>query len=291
MIRFRAREDREGPARTPWADTHHAAGRLLSYFLAVRVLLSACRLWPELFVDFSVVAVPSSVPDRDSPAIRRSAAGIVNRMTRDAAALYRRHAADLQALGLDERIRDITHPRRFAPIVHAEVLVDDHIRRGERADAARGDEPSPYFREAQFGRYIGSSKPTCRLCALYFAAHPDDVQVRPSHGNLYHNWRAADVRADDANVTVADEQRRAALEQVVVGIRNDAVRALRNQSAARNWFDSNNTPSNPLQSTDRGDYSTASITAAFDSLSVYDDSTSPSYSREATPTLLRAQFE
>ena len=168
--------------------------------------------------------------------------------------LYRRNAPYLHTLGLDDKIKKVTHHRFFKPIVHAEILVDDCIRRSDRLDSLYGHEPSPFFNEAQFGRYIGSSKPLCRLCALYFAAQSVDasgVKVRASHHNLYYNWRAPDVFEDDD--MEVDSQRRSTLEQMVKTVRNETFRAIRNKGVVRNVFDSNNSPSDlPPGSTDRG---------------------------------------
>ncbi|KAK0612079.1 hypothetical protein B0T14DRAFT_531565 [Immersiella caudata] len=253
FIRDKCQGDREGPATTHWSDVHHALGRLLSYFFAVKVLISARKLWPELFADFTVVSIPSSRPDRKSPDIRKSASKIISRMTNKSDILneYRRNADDLQRWGLDEKIVEVTDPDAFKPIVHAEVLLDDALRREDRRNLATGEERVRFYRESEFGRYISSSKPTCRLCALYFEAHPDRVQVRPSHHNLYYNWRAPDVFASDDEA--AEAQRNAVLQRMTTILRDETFAAIRNRSATHRPFDSNNTPSNVplLMSTDR----------------------------------------
>lgn len=265
FIRDKCRGDREGPATTHWSDIHHAIGRLLSYYFAVKVMISACRLWPELFVDFTVIPVASSRPDRKSPDIRKSAAKIIPRMTNKADIMnaYRRNAENLQRWGLDSNIAEVTEPEVFKPIVHAEVLVDDALRREARLNEATGEEAVRFFRESEFGRYIGSSKPTCRLCALYFEAHPDRVQVRQSHHDLYVNWRAPDIFLSDGyDVEV---QRNAVLERMVVTMRDLTFSAIKNRSAIHRSFDSNNTPSGVPHalSTDR----TSSVAAVDNDLS------------------------
>lgn len=68
-------------ADSPWSEVRHALGRLLSYFIAIKVLISARKHWPRLFEDFEVTAIPSSTPLPSPPDIRRSAKGILNRMT------------------------------------------------------------------------------------------------------------------------------------------------------------------------------------------------------------------
>lgn len=239
--------------QTHWSDLHHALGRLLSYFFDVTVLATACRCWPELFVDFTVIPVASSIPDSRPPEIRKSAARIMPRITSDEEIIntFRRHEARFQDWGLDEKIKHFTEPERFKPFVHSETLIASAIQRRMRVNESQGLEPLRFFREDQFGRYVGCSKPTCRLCALYFAALPGGIRVRPSHYNLYINWRAPDIFVSDGRRVEA--QRDAVLQHVAGMIRDETFTAIRKQSATHRPFDSNDTASNvpPPYSTDR----------------------------------------
>jgi hypothetical protein len=153
-------------------------------------------------------------------------------------------------------------------------VVDDVIRREQRRATSTPDtEPLPYFREFEFGAYIGGSKPTCKLCSMYFAAHPDGVEARPSHDNVYYKWRVPDVFESDPESVLTE--RTAVLEAMVKGLRGLIVRGIRNQSAVRNPFDSNNTPSYPV-----ADVSVT--TMLFRDMSVADESVGAS-SRDTTP--------
>jgi hypothetical protein len=213
------------------------------------------------------MSLPSSRPDRDPPGIPQSAHRIIKNMSNamgDGGALlsaYRRSAEDLQAWGLDDRIKEVTHHSYFKPIIHAEVLVDDVIRRARRQALGAGQEVVEFFRESEFGRYIGSSKPTCRLCASYFTAQPDGVRVRPSHGNLYHNWRAPDIFASDGEA--AERRRNAVLCQMTTRLREEISQVIRTKSAPWRAWDSNNTATNPLP-----DRMTATTSTGMDALSV-----------------------
>jgi hypothetical protein len=231
---------------SPWNDVRHALGRLLSYFIAIKVLITARRHWPRLFVDFVVTSIPSSQPQADPPDIRRNANGIINRMSRSKAIAdaYKQHAKHLQAHNLDGRIRDRVKPNRFQPIVHAEVNLLASVLASQDAAARDGDGPLRFFHEAEFGAYIGSSKPTCLLCWQYFQTHPSRVTCRESHGNLYFNWRAPDVTPDDG--PEADQQRRDILEAMVKKVRDETIRAITERSYPRRKHDSWDTPSNPL---------------------------------------------
>lgn len=243
---------------SPWSDARHALGRLLSYYIAIKVLILARKLWPQLFVDFTVTSIPSSVPLEDPPAVRRNAKGIIERMGRNRAVLdaYQHHAKSLQEHGLDERIRCRVKPSRFRPIVHAEVNLLASVLASRAQAAADGEDPLRFFNEASFGRYIGSSKPTCLLCRFYFAAHPAGVQCRETHGNLYISWRAPDIldagAAAAAQQEEAQRQRLEILERMVTDVRRETGRAIQERSYTRKRHDSRDTPSNPLWSTAAG---------------------------------------
>lgn len=93
---------RDGSTETAcWGNMHHAIGRLMSYFFAVKILIGTRRLWPELFEMENVLVhpIPSSGPG-DTPDIRKSMHSIVTRMTSDKASLarYRAHEARLRQL-------------------------------------------------------------------------------------------------------------------------------------------------------------------------------------------------
>ncbi|AEO60817.1 hypothetical protein MYCTH_2310455 [Thermothelomyces thermophilus ATCC 42464] len=232
-----------------WVEVRHALGRLLSYFIAIKVFIAARRLWPRLFVDFEVTWIPSSEPLDDPPNIRRNAEGIIKRMTCDKSLLeaYHGYAAHLQSHKLDERIRKHVQSGKFTPIVHAEVNLLESVL-ASRADAERsGEGPLRFFHEAEFGAYIGTSKPTCLLCRLYFDAHPAGVLCRESHGNLYHNWRAPDVRKADGSEP--ERLRREILEAMVKKVRKETEHAICQRSSFRKNHDSRNTPTNPLWGT------------------------------------------
>ena len=66
---------------SPWGEVRHSIGRLLSYYIAIKVrtsnrtppqtvtphltlpsVLSARKYWPQLFVLFEVTTLPSSTP-------------------------------------------------------------------------------------------------------------------------------------------------------------------------------------------------------------------------------------
>lgn len=241
LLRLKATADQHGQVN-PWAEMRHAAGRLLSYFEGVETLIEARSQpeWAQLFYDFEIVCLPSSHPERNPIVGSRknaSAADILERMASAfkinpaELAVFQTGAEQLQMFDLNERIKKQNSSQHFRPIVHAEVLVHDSLR----------DLPG---RPRYFGgySYIGTSKPTCRLCDYYFRAMArtlgDPVRVRPSHGNLYLNWRAPDVyESDDQNEAV--KRREAVLNDMNLSVRNDTLNTLENKIGNRKSHDSN----------------------------------------------------
>ena len=116
-----------------WCELRHSTGRLLSYLGAAKVLVSARKQWPELFENFEVRFILSSVPAR-SPLRKKetiSMEKIIGRMTSDPEEMksYQACAQELEKLGLDDNIRKQAGLKTFRPIVHAEVLILDSLER------------------------------------------------------------------------------------------------------------------------------------------------------------------
>jgi hypothetical protein len=233
-----------------WSELRHFLSRLLSLFIAVRVLINARELWPQLFVNFIVKSLPSTEP-APAPVVRRNANGIIRRMGSETATRpYKLHAETLQKdKNLDQRIAQRAHPKKFRPIVHAEVNLLDQILRRQAQSDLEEDDGVRFFNEAEFGRYIGTSKPTCMLCHLWFSDHPSGVRCRETHGNLYYNWRAPNVY--DLDDREAIKQRDLILNGMVKKIRQQAFRVIEERSFTRRRHDSRDTATNPLGSTVR----------------------------------------
>lgn len=205
--------------------------RLFAYEHMVDSFLEAEGEWPELFRDFDSIVIPSSQKD-DKPLNQTSntASKIIGRMTSDVAQMeqFRTIAAELQKFDFDGRIKSQISSDSFRPSVHAEVLVLDFITRNC---------PSSEFQYFRGIKYIGSSKPTCKLCSYYFEAHPSRVQSRPTHGNLYKNWKFPDILAAHGNQAV--EARKTIYTSVIGNIRKDAFQIMEDKLAPWKRHDSN----------------------------------------------------
>ncbi|KAJ4287833.1 hypothetical protein N0V88_007543 [Collariella sp. IMI 366227] len=250
---------------SPWNDVRHSLGRLLSYHIAIKVLITARQSWPQLFVDFEVTTIPSTLPLTDSRSIRRTAKGIIQRMGRGQSTLDALHqmniSLQLNANTLDKRIKD--RVTNFHPIVHAEVNLLSSVLQSQSEtpfplyddDEDEDFTPPRFFNESSFPPYIGSSKPTCLLCSLYFRHHPSGILCRETHGNLYPNWRAPDVTVSEGSEAV--RRRSDILEGMIKDVRNVTGRAIKEKTCS--WWkrhDSRDTPSNPLGASTRAGGST-----------------------------------
>lgn len=233
-----------------WSELRHYAGRLVSYTHGVRTLLEAAAAFPRLLETFEVVSVRSSDPD-DNPLqdFEVTADNILSRMVTatQTAAHYHALAQETRSLDLDATIQSIvssgsaggddnhnhnhnsssssttttTKNKKnnsggaFQPIVHAELLVLQSL---EREGLVR---PPSFFGA---WRYIGSSKPTCRLCSEYFRAHEGGFSVRPTHGNLYVSWKSPDVLRRDGDAAL--RARVDVLTRMLGPLRAEALRTL-----------------------------------------------------------------
>lgn len=225
---------------SPWAELRHAAGRLLAYFHASKTLIEARRRWESLFDDFEVDYVCSSTLI-SNPVNNKSvtAEAIIGRMTGDATRMntYKAHAEDLQRFKLDENLKIEATKPSFKPLVHAEVLVHQSILDEFGTTSLR----SSYFFNGH--KYIGSSKPTCRLCDYYFAASASGVEVRETHRNLYVKWRAPDVLSNQGGA--AADRRKHILNRMLERIREDTFRTLSEKTPEKKQHDSNTDPTFP----------------------------------------------
>lgn len=201
-------------------ELRHLVGRLHSYYLAVEAIIRAARLWKRLCHDIRVTVIPSATLIPHPLSKKRPVAyEIVGRMTssEDLMARHRAQADELQQRhSLDEKLLTECNDASQTHMVHAEVLVLDYVLKYLRDSGDAG-----FWNK---WRYIGGSKPTCRLCNYYFAAHPDGVQVRESHNNLYPHWRAPDV-FDNATMSTTE----GLLNAIIRKTRADAIRSLESQ--------------------------------------------------------------
>jgi hypothetical protein len=238
--------------RDYWCEFQHAATRFMSYYRAISTLRLASQLWPRLFHNFKVTFIRSSSPwkrvlkgpqvkHKEQPGLmgqdespepmepmqrKLTADEIIGRMTSNSERMgqSRAHAQQLSMVGLDDRIQQ--QVCNLSPIVHAEVLVHQSL-----VNDGFINDPLKFFCRYQ---YIGSSKPTCRLCRLYFDTYDSDIEVRPSHGNQYINWRVPDVYSSQESACLE-----VIMTRMLEPIRREAFRTLSLKVSLRSPHDSN----------------------------------------------------
>ncbi|KAK0610128.1 hypothetical protein B0T17DRAFT_585561 [Bombardia bombarda] len=250
FIRIKARQDADPANQSSWSKFRHAMGRLESYYIAVKVLISMRKRHPILFDDFIVTFVPSS-PLGETPIVRSQASKIISPLDSNIKEIVSTESCQPsrkkpKAYDIDAKMKVLHKPKNFQPYVHVEVNLLDSILREE----SKNNERIRFYGESEFGKYIGCSKPTCRLCKLYFDAHPSGVQVRPSHLNLYYNWRVPDIYKSDGPAAL--KTRNNIVDHIIASIRNVAFETIDTQVVTRKPRDSNTDPSDPLNSTDSG---------------------------------------
>ena len=216
-----------------WSDLLHTTRRILAYPQSVQFFLLASKRWPKLFDNPDVSFVPSSGSVR-KPIRNKSltAEGIVGRMTRKERQIqiFRDFVRRLQAFDLDERIKIEYGKSSFDPIVHSEVLLLNWLE-------THGGIKSLRFFNGWM--YIGSSKPTCKLCGYFFEEHRSEVEHRPCHGNLYPSWRVPDVLPSQG--AAALEARQVMVDRVLQRVRKDAFDIVRRKSVSSFVADDSNT--------------------------------------------------
>ncbi|KAK3314205.1 hypothetical protein B0H66DRAFT_373821 [Apodospora peruviana] len=196
VIKSRAEEGRMMPgvkSKECWSKFLHTVMRIRAYPQSVKFMLLARRNWPQLFDNNPVVSFLPSSSKIPKPVREKSlkAENIVNRMTRKEKekVIFKDFVRRLQAFDLDKRIADEYAEDSFQPRVHSEILILNYLWNNHGLEGG-GIDPTVFFNG---WRYIGSSKPMCRLCSYYFEEHRSGVGHRECHGNLYPAWRFPDV--------------------------------------------------------------------------------------------------
>ena len=172
-----------GNRQSPFADLRHFIGRLAYHPKSVRILISAASRLPDLFLDPQITVVsspPSLVP---SPSWRKKSDlnGISTRMISENEPLLQELQVRLrtmnQAHDIERIVRKEYENKNFKPRVHAElILLEYFYQNRQHLDLVGND----YF--------IGTSKPSCYCCYLYFRAHPGNFVEPATHQKIYLNW-------------------------------------------------------------------------------------------------------
>ncbi|KAK5658638.1 hypothetical protein OQA88_2031 [Cercophora sp. LCS_1] len=228
-----------------WSALQHVFGRLLSYRYDVETLISAHYIWEDdnLFRDFEVDFLESSglypgaalrcTPEKPETIIGR----IPNASPEQRESLKRsfnEFRTSDQTSNLDEALKEQWETvQSRSPRVHAEMLLHDWLTRTGGVQAHR------FFGNY---RYIGTSKPLCRLCQYYFDIIATPVRFRDGHPNTYLNWRQPDLYASSGDSEVVEEAKRVwreIMDQLKARVYADLRRLLVEKATDKKQNDSN----------------------------------------------------
>ncbi|KAK1777175.1 hypothetical protein QBC45DRAFT_452615 [Copromyces sp. CBS 386.78] len=229
-----------------WSELVHTALRIVAYRASVHYCFLARDKWPQLFPsEPSIRRIPSG-DLRDAPRRKKSqkAESIVGRMTSNekVMTIFKRFVEDLQILHLDHRLEQ-AYVNNTPLAVHSEVLLHHWLL----TDHGKGDiSPNMFFNSWP---YIGSSKPTCKLCKYYFEESRSGVEHRASHGNLYPKWRLPDVY--DSHDPGAVKRRQIMLDRILERVRKEVFNTIRKKSRQSYKDEDSNTWSATMHLDDR----------------------------------------
>jgi hypothetical protein len=82
---------------------------------------------------------------------------------------------DLRGFDMEASFLDTFQNQGANLKVHAEVFLAEHFC-------------SNKMTYLENDKYLGCSKASCYCCSLYLRYHPDNLVVRPSHGNVWRTW-------------------------------------------------------------------------------------------------------
>ncbi|KAK4211363.1 hypothetical protein QBC37DRAFT_446383 [Rhypophila decipiens] len=248
-----------GSTQACFSDFIHTSKRILAYPQSVQHILTVARpKWPELFDSEPLVSfLPSSKPLPAPSRVKSlSAESMVGRMTRKEKEItrFREFVKRLQVFDLDARIRDEYKKDSFTPRVHSEVLLLDWVWQTFAVDCILPSGKSSKVVDSNVffngWMYIGSSKPTCRLCHYYFEERKSGVQHREDwHGNLYPAWAFPEVFPSQGEAAMEDRQ--VMVDRVLQRVRKDAFEVVRKKVAPRHKEEDSNTFSEAITLDDR----------------------------------------
>lgn len=174
-------KERQGSSEH-WTELIHVAGRLMTYKQAIDVSFRVRAFWPELFQDFKITMVPSG-PSASQVLNRKvmTAKEILNKTTSDESKLKELYAAverteRLLSIKLDDEIKGGWSKKHHISL-HAEINLLQYLERTEG-----GTDDSRFFQGIKF---IGTSKPPCKLCFYFFQDYAPGIRIRATHGNTY----------------------------------------------------------------------------------------------------------
>jgi hypothetical protein len=163
-----------------WAKVRHCIGRIGMWHRKAAILTTFSSTFPHILNGATCqhLKVPKAtrLPEADAQthltgALRRMLpADQKHRVTQLYDVLTQLRGFDMEGSFLSS-----FQERKLNLRVHAEVFLAEYFC-SDKIEFLEGD------------RYVGCSKASCYCCSLYLRYHPDNLVVRPSHGNVWRKW-------------------------------------------------------------------------------------------------------
>lgn len=177
--KYRDKAPRE--AGSAWYNICHYVGRLGAWVRAINVVFCFVRDHPKVLENFRVSFVEAPGVTKPLAADHKTNLhSVLERMLPNDAhraeqVLKLMRNATAAGFDLDKAFTRDYDSKTFSTRSHAELLLLQHFLMEKLA----------FFDNDKF---VGSSKPSCYCCSLYFRLHEGNVVTRPSHGNVWSKW-------------------------------------------------------------------------------------------------------
>lgn len=185
---LQSRAGEKNPDAEDWCKLRHYLGRLHSYRQASDIIVNAATTWPDLFKNHRVDYINSAFKKRiPTPKLSNLNDIIPIALPGHEAADFESDITELRIHELDDIIHKQLQSWKIKTMVHCEVHLHNHL-------VQKGKTSSTNFWSGAM--FIATSKPSCRLCHLYFNSPTNEFQVQTSHMNLYPRWRLPEIYED-----------------------------------------------------------------------------------------------
>jgi hypothetical protein len=163
-----------------WAQVRHCIGRIGMWHRKAAILTTFSSAFPHILnaATCQHLKLPKAtqLPEAD---VKTHLTGALKRMLpadqQQRATKLHDILTQLRGFDMEGSFLDKFQERKANLRVHAEVFLAEYFC-SNGIEYLEGD------------RYVGCSKASCYCCSLYLRYHPDNLVVRPSHGNVWCTW-------------------------------------------------------------------------------------------------------
>jgi hypothetical protein len=163
-----------------WAQVRHCIGRIGMWHRKAATLTTFSSTYPYILNEATCqhlkLPKPTRLPEADA---KTHLTGALKRML----PVDQQHRVvelhdvltGLRGFDMEGSFLDTFQKQKANLKVHAEVFLAEHFC-------------SNKIKYLENDKYLGCSKASCYCCSLYLRYHPDNLVVRPSHGNVWRTW-------------------------------------------------------------------------------------------------------